>query len=83
MFDDSLPGELDVVLFTSAHQLTNVLAIAETAGNLVVPLRKALSKTVVASIGPTTSEMLRSLNLPVDLEPTHSKMGQLVQQARG
>jgi uroporphyrinogen decarboxylase len=73
-------GELDMVMFTSAHQLTNVLAIAEKL-NLVQPLRSALEKTVVASIGPTTSEMLRSLDLPVDFEPTHSKMGQLVQQA--
>ena len=71
---------LDVVLFTSAHQLTNVLATAERLG-IVAPLREALAKTVVGSIGPTTSEMLRSLDLPVDLEPTHSKMGQLVQQA--
>ncbi len=73
-------GELDMVMFTSAHQLTNLLAIAEKL-DLVQPLRLALEQTVVASIGPTTSEMLRSLNLPVDFEPTHSKMGQLVQQA--
>jgi uroporphyrinogen decarboxylase len=73
-------GELDIVLFTSAHQLTNVLAVAEQL-RLVESLRKALNTTVVASIGPTTSEMLRCLNLPVDLEPSHSKMGQLVQQA--
>ena len=33
---------------------------------------------VVASIGPTTSETLRELDLPVDLEPEHAKMGHLV-----
>jgi uroporphyrinogen decarboxylase len=35
----------------------------------------------VASIGPTTSETLRQLELPVDLEPEHGKMGHLVQAA--
>ncbi len=33
---------------------------------------------VVASIGPTTSETLRDYELQVDVEPEHSKMGQLV-----
>ena len=36
---------------------------------------------VVASIGPTTSETLRECELPVDLEPEHSKMGHLVTAA--
>jgi uroporphyrinogen-III synthase len=36
---------------------------------------------VVASIGPTASERLRHYDLPVDLEPSHSKMGVLVKEA--
>jgi uroporphyrinogen decarboxylase len=35
----------------------------------------------VASIGPTTSETLRELQLPVDLEPEHPKMGHLLTAA--
>ncbi|HQU42863.1 MAG TPA: uroporphyrinogen decarboxylase, partial [Pirellulales bacterium] len=44
-------------------------------------LHEAFQGVVVASIGPTTSEMLHECELPVDLEPEHPKMGQLVQAA--
>lgn len=70
-------GERDVLMFTSAHQVVNLLRVAERLG-LVAELRKALGNMCVASIGPTTSEMLRECELPVDLEPEHSKMGPLV-----
>jgi uroporphyrinogen decarboxylase len=73
-------GKIDVALFTSAHQAVNLVKLAEGL-NLIDELRHALSRMVVASIGPTTSEMLRECELPVDLEPEHSKMGQLVQAA--
>jgi uroporphyrinogen decarboxylase len=36
---------------------------------------------VVASVGPTTSEMLREHELPVDVEPEHPKMGPLIAAA--
>ena len=73
-------GEFDVVLFTSANQVTNMLRVAEQLG-VADSLRECLTETIVASIGPTTSEMLRDCDLPVDLEPEHSKMGQLVRTA--
>lgn len=73
-------GERDVLLFTSGHQAVNVLRVAERL-NLLVPLRQALGQVAVASIGPTTSETLRELELPVDLEPEHPKMGHLVTTA--
>jgi uroporphyrinogen-III synthase len=41
-------------------------------------LLDAARRVLVASIGPICSEALRSLSLPVDLEPDHPKMGQLV-----
>ena len=70
-------GEADVLVFTNANQATNVLRIAGEEG--VEPdFRRALSKTLVASIGPTCSEGLRAFGLPVDLEPTHPKMGTLL-----
>jgi len=46
--------------------------------NLEDLFRQQLARCVVASIGPTTSEMLQQLDFPVDLEPEHSKMGHLV-----
>jgi uroporphyrinogen-III synthase len=36
---------------------------------------------VVASIGPTASEHLRHYDWPIDLEPSHPKMGILVKEA--
>lgn len=71
-------GERDCLLFTSAHQAVNLLRIAKQM-DCEPALRSALKSMVVASIGPTTSEMLNHLELPIDLEPEHSKMGHLVQ----
>lgn len=73
-------GERDVAMFTSAHQVVNVLRMAEQL-DVARDLRRELSRMVVASIGPTTSEMLRDHELNVDVEPEHSKMGQLVMAA--
>lgn len=71
-------GERDVLMFTSAHQAVNLLRVAGELG-IEDDVRKALaSRTVVASIGPTTSEMLGELGLVPDLEPEHPKMGHLV-----
>ena len=73
-------GDRDVLLFTSAHQLTNLFALAEQL-DLLESLRDAIRRSVVVSIGPTTSECIRDNGLIVDLEPAHSKMGQLVVHA--
>lgn len=73
-------GKRDVLMFTSAHQVVNMLRIAAEL-NLEESLRNQLPNCVVASIGPTTSEMLQQFELLVDLEPEHSKMGHLVQEA--
>ena len=81
--EPSATGEVGLqtsVLFTSANQVRNLLKVADDLG-IEEKLRTALRKTVVGSIGPTTSEMLRSCNLPIDLEPQHPKMGPLVQAA--
>jgi uroporphyrinogen decarboxylase len=73
-------GERDVLIVTSAHQVANVLRMAQQLG-IEPALRDALRTMVVASVGPTTSEMLREHELPVDLEPEHPKMGPLVAAA--
>ncbi len=70
-------GEIDVAMFTSANQVLNLLKLADEL-NLLEELRTRFRNLVVASIGPTTSEMLRNEELPVDLEPSHPKMGHLV-----
>ncbi|QDU94324.1 uroporphyrinogen decarboxylase [Lignipirellula cremea] len=73
-------GEIDVALFTSAHQLTNLFESADKLG-LREETHRGLRQAVIASIGPTTSEALRDFDLPIDLEPEHPKMGPLVAAA--
>lgn len=72
-----ISGQRDVLLVTSAHQLHNLRAVSDSLG-VTEALIRALQHCVVASIGPTTSEALRNHGLPVDLEPSHPKMGHLV-----
>jgi uroporphyrinogen decarboxylase len=73
-------GERDMLLVTSAHQVVNLLRTATRLG-LDRQLRQAWPRLVVASIGPTTSDMLISCGLEYDLQPSQPKMGQLVQVA--
>src|SRR5262245_22526489 len=73
-------GDRDVLVFTSAHQVANLLRMAQQLG-VEQPLRDALRQMAIASVGPTTSEMLREHELPVDIEPEHPKMGPLVATA--
>jgi uroporphyrinogen decarboxylase len=73
-------GERDVLIVTSAHQVANLLRMAQQLG-IEPAVREALRTMVVASVGPTTSDMLREHELPVDIEPEHPKMGPLVAAA--
>ena len=71
---------IDVALFTTSVQVTHLFQIAEQIGKKDA-LKAALEYVVKASIGPTTSEVLRSYGLSVDLEASHPKMGFLVKEA--
>ncbi|QDU54259.1 uroporphyrinogen decarboxylase [Aeoliella mucimassa] len=70
-------GKLDIAMFTSANQVHNVLKMADDLG-LADAVRQAARQTVFASIGPTCSDALRELELPVDFEASPPKMGILV-----
>jgi len=70
---------VDVALFTTSIQIEHLLRIAAEEG-LEDAVRNAFRKMVVASIGPTTSEALEEAGVTVDLEPSHPKMGFLVQE---
>ena len=72
-------GQFDVVLFTTSIQVSFLLRIAAEEG-VEEQVRAQLHRMVVASVGPTTSETLREHNLPVDFEPSHPKMGFLVNE---
>lgn len=73
-------GRTDVTLWTNAAQVRHVLQVAAEKG-LEAPLRRALERGVIASIGPTTTEALQGASLSVDFEPSHPKMGILVGEA--
>jgi uroporphyrinogen-III synthase len=74
-----LGGQVDVMLVTNAAQIDHVMQVLEQEDKSG-PFKEACKKLVVASIGPTASERLRSHALPVDLEPSHGKMGILVKE---
>jgi uroporphyrinogen-III synthase len=73
-------GEIDVTLFTAAVQVCHLAQVADEI-NARESMFRALNQTIVASIGPITSEQLRMYGVRVDLEPTHPKMGLLVSEA--
>ena len=75
-----LSSHVQVILITNAAQIDHVIQVAEQEGK-AEPLRAAMKKSVIASIGPIASERLREHGLPVDLEPSHPKMGILVKEA--
>jgi len=72
-----IAGNVDVTLWTSAAQIHHVFEIAGSM-NCADQTRDALSKTLIGSIGPTTSAALREHGLEPTLEPEHPKMGHLI-----
>jgi uroporphyrinogen-III synthase len=71
--------EFDVVLFTTSIQVDHLFQVARDM-NQEEPLRRGLSRMLIASIGPVTSERLLEYGLRADTEPTHPKMGYLVNE---
>lgn len=79
VLDAILAGEVDVALITNAAQVDHIMhVLSET--QQVAAFRQAATRMIVASVGPTASERLWSYDLPVDLEPSHPKMGLLVKE---
>lgn len=75
-------GEIDVILFTTSVQVIHLVQTA-TDMKLEESLRRAFTRILIGSIGPTTSEQLREHGFVADFEPTHPKMGFLVKEAAG
>ena len=72
-------GEIQVMLVASSVQIRHLFQIAESMV-CATELHDALAQVVIASIGPLTSEELRSRGPSVDIECAHPKMGFLVQE---
>jgi uroporphyrinogen-III synthase len=64
---------------TSSSQVEHLLKVAADLG-LQEEVRRACGRVVIASIGPTTSETLAELGFRADFEPSHPKMGLLVNE---
>jgi uroporphyrinogen-III synthase len=71
--------EFDVLLLTTSMQMPHLLRVAAEEG-LESGTRRAVERMVVASVGPSTTETLRELGIPPDFEPSHPKMGFLVNE---
>jgi uroporphyrinogen-III synthase len=73
-------GDVHVLLVASSVQIRHLYEVAESMAKRQA-LHDALSRVVITSVGPLTSEELRSRGLTVDIECTRPKMGFLVQEA--
>ena len=79
VLDAILDERVDVLLVTNAVQIDHARQVLDRTSRRD-QFRRALTNLAVASIGPTASERLRSYGFPVDLEPSHPKMGILVKE---
>ncbi|HEX5283454.1 MAG TPA: uroporphyrinogen-III synthase [Bryocella sp.] len=71
---------IDVVLFMTAVQVIHIFQVADEMG-LADDLRLALNSAVVVSVGPATTEELLRYGVRPDFEPSHPRMGFLVNEA--
>ena len=70
-------GEMHAVVLTNAEQVRNLFTVAEQLGR-AEPLRAALNRTLVASIGPVASAALQRAGVAVGLESSPPKLGALL-----
>lgn len=69
--------EVDSVTVTNAAQVYNLFALAEKLGRADA-LRAGLNRTLVASVGPVSSDALKKCRVAVGLEARPPKLGPLV-----
>jgi len=75
-----IAGQIDAVLFTTSMQMVNLMRIAADEG-IEQQVLEALESAFIGSIGPTTTETLEEYGITPDFEPSHPKMGILVNEA--
>ena len=73
-------GEFDAILLTTSTQLVHLMKIAAEEG-IAPQVLAGLRAAFIGSIGPTTSEALEEYGLKADFEPSHPKMGLLVNES--
>jgi uroporphyrinogen-III synthase len=70
---------VEVTLFTTGQQVVHLMQIARDM-DFEEPVLEGLRKSVIGSIGPTTTEMLAEYGLKPDIEPSHPKNGLVVKE---
>ncbi len=80
LLEHMLDGEIPVLLVTNAIQVDHLMKVLGNPSK-ISRLKTVLQHIMVASIGQLASERLRYHGFPVDLEPSHPKMGILVKEA--
>ena len=80
LVDQILKEEIPVLLITNAVQVDHMMKVLGER-LMHTQLQAVLAHMMVASIGQLASERLRHHGFPVDLEPSHPKMGILVKEA--
>jgi uroporphyrinogen-III synthase len=70
-------GGVDAVLVTNAAQVYNLFELAERLGR-AARLRDGLNRTLIASVGPVSSEALHKLGVKVGVEASPPKLGPLI-----
>jgi uroporphyrinogen-III synthase len=73
-------GIVDAIVFLTAIQVTHLFRVAEQM-DAVDALRAGMRRTLLLSIGPSTSEELVRHGMEPDFEPSHPKMGFLMNEA--
>jgi uroporphyrinogen-III synthase len=73
-------GEVQVIVFLTAVQVTHLFQVAVQENELDA-LRNGMRNTLVLSIGPSTTDELERHGIRPDFEPSHPKMGFLMNEA--
>ena len=77
MMDALDANTIDMVCFTSASQVHNLLIVAEQLGRKE-SLQAGLNRSMVASIGPVCSKALAILGIKIDVEANPPKLGPFI-----
>lgn len=75
-----IAGQVDMIVILTAVQVSHLYQVAEEMG-AAEALREGMRAAVLLSIGPSTTEELLRHGLKPDFEPSHPKMGILVNEA--
>jgi len=73
--------QFDAILFTSSIQLDHLMMVADDLGLQSDVFTALCEYTAIASVGPVMTTALEAAGIPVEIVPTHPKMGALVKAA--